>query len=185
MPNHVKTVIKFKGLKSAKDKEYIKAMIATPLREGDYLFSPDHPESNWIMDFDKIIPEPRLESECPKDCIVTKDSHVQEDKERPWFNWYEWHCKYWGTKWGAYDGYIEEGKSYLTFVFSTAWSLALPIVNKLPNLGYNFEVKFADEDWGSNCGKLIYDVNSCDWEEFYESDFPNPQRFARNLWDRY
>ena len=180
MPNWVKTVVKFKKLKKKDDLQIILDMIARPLEERDRMYNPE--KTDWTIDFDRIIPEPREESDCPAEYIRTEDDHVGEDPDKPWFNWYKWHCTYWGTKWGACDGYTKSGDTYIAFVFSTPWSVALPVIEKLALLGYNIEVKYADEDLGSNCGKMEYDVNSDKWKC---SELENPYRFAKNLWDKY
>lgn len=183
MPNHVRTVVKFKNLKKEEDKDLIIQMIGRELVEKDDMFSPD--EKDYIIDFDKIIPEPKEKSECPIECLRTEDDHVGADPDKPWFNWYTWHCKYWGTKWGAYDGYTERGKTYIKFIFSTAWSVAEPVIEKLAILGYDIEVLYADEDWGNNCGKMEYNVNRCEWTYTSADELPNSTAFAKNLWEKY
>lgn len=69
--------------------------------------------------------------------------------------WYDWAVKNWGTKWNAY-GNPTANDNVITF--ETAWSGANDIVCKLseqyPDL--QFELAYADEDTGSNCGKIIY-----------------------------
>ena len=71
MPNHVMN--KWKISHIPKDKlQYILDKLTIVAGDG-----------NRIIDFDLIIPEPRLKSDCPKDCLVNKDSHVEEDKDRP------------------------------------------------------------------------------------------------------
>lgn len=177
MPNHVRTVVKFNKLKKD-DIDIILKLIATCSH------SPEKPEGEYFIDFDKIIPEPKIETECPDDCKVNKSSHVELDKDRPWFDWYAWRVKYWGTKWGAYDCYTEIGKSWIQFVFSTAWSLAYPVIQKLALMGYNIEVKYADEDWGHNCGKLTY-TSEQGWTHWDETELTDSRRFARDLWNRY
>lgn len=177
MPNHVRNVIKFKKL-TPKDKKFILDNFTTELEDDIYPL-------NRIFDFDKIIPEPRKESECPEDCKVNKDSHIMEDEDRPWFDWYAWHNRFWGTKWNAYDGYVKVGVSTITFVFSTAWSAPLPIyqqlINKYPHLLW--EMKFADEDIGSNCGMITWDGEYC--IEYCEQDLTHPNDFARRIWNTY
>lgn len=181
MPNHVKNVLKFKNLKPD-DVSFILSTITnveTPIDDS-------RPIPEYEIDFDKIIPEPRTIEECPEDCIVesAREAHITEDKERPWFNWYNWHTKYWNTKWNAYDCYTKVGKSYITFVFSTAWSSPRPIITKLALLGYDMEYRYADEDIGSNCGRMEY---SCEqsWRESTEEDLDDPERFATYLWNHY
>lgn len=174
MPNHVKNVLKFKHL-TPDDVDTIVNMIA--------IESEDEPSSYWI-DFDKIIPEPREESECPFDCKVNKDSHISADPGRPWYDWYKWRNKYWGTKWGAYDCYSKVGKSYVTFVFSTAWSMPYPVIERLHLMGYEFELRYADEDIGSNCGILMYSREQ-GFTHFDEDKLTNPEQWARRLWNNY
>lgn len=184
MPNHVRNVLKFRKLKK-KDIDFIINTIAIPMTV------PTDPveETTYLIDFDKIIPEPKDESDCPDDYKVNKDSHIMEYEDRPWFDWYKWHNKYWGTKWNAYDGYTIIGKSYVTFVFSTAWSMPHPVIERLHLLDYEFELRYADEDYGSNCGILSYEYDGTTGEkEFYHDGkdyFKNPKQFARRLWDKY
>lgn len=179
MPNHVKTVVKFKNLKSKEDVEFILNMIATPS-----LHDADGNPLDYMIDFNKIIPEPACEEECPKDYIITEDSHVMTYSDRPWFDWYRWHLDNWGTKWNAYDGYTRIGKSYIKFVFSTAWSLAYPVMQRLSLLGYDIDICYADEDLGVNCGKLNYSTKG-GWTHYDESELHNPYDFARRLWNNY
>lgn len=148
MPNHVRTVIKISKLKKD-DIDIVLNLLATKLDDPEL---PDR--EDWAIDFNKIIPEPEDESECPDKYKVNKDSHVELRKEKPWFNWYKWHIDHWGTKWGAYDCYTKIGKSYIKFVFSTAWTAPMPIIYKLSVLGYDIEVKYADEYYGVNCRKI-------------------------------
>ncbi len=59
----------------------------------------------------------------------------------------------WGTKWNAYDQSPEDN-SETKVKFSTAWSHPFPVIEALskrfPDAEIN--VKYADEDTGSNCG---------------------------------
>lgn len=185
MPNHVKNVLTIKGIKS-KDIPDLLEKITTPLDE-------DNPDDilNRIFDFDKIIPEPKTKEECPEDCWVTPSSHVMEDKEKPWFDWYAWHIKHWGTKWNAYDGYIIIKPSSITFVFSTAWNMPEPVYNRLVKTynEYDMELKYADEDWGSNCGHAVHHKE--DWCSFVYYDMDTrftaqeKRNWAKRLWDNY
>jgi len=182
MPNHVKNILKFKHL-TPDDVDFIVNTIAIEMER------PEMMGKQYAIDFDKIIPEPRFESECPDDCRVNKDSHISIIEEKPWFDWYRWHLKYWGTKWGAYDCYSIVGKTYVKFIFSTAWTMAYPIITRLRLLNYEFELRYADEDYGHNCGILTYEQNEdLDEKSFFHQDeeiLKNPTRFARYLWNRY
>lgn len=174
MPNHIKNVLKFKKLKPD-DIENIVHLIA--------IESEDEPKTYWI-DFNKIIPEPKFESECPDAFKVNKDSHISPNPEKPWFDWYRWRLHYWDTKWGAYDCYSIMGKSTITFVFNTAWSTSIPIIERLALMGYPFELRFADEDYGSNCGKISYSREQ-GFQHQDESAFKDPSRWAMDLWRKY
>lgn len=176
MPNHVRNVLRFDSLKK-QDIDFILNTIANKL---------ERPEGfdDYEIDFDKIIPQPRIESDCPEDCKVNSKSCVEKDKDRPWFDWYEWNNKYWGTKWGAYDCYTKIGKTYVTFVFTTAWSMPYPVIERLHLLGYSFTLKYADEDYGSDCGILTYNTEQ-GFIHYDESDITNVDRFAKRLWEMY
>jgi hypothetical protein len=174
MPNHVKNVLTFKKL-TEEDKKFILNTITNQDEDGS---------DNYWIDFDKIIPEPRLEAECPKDCKVNKDSYVEEDKERPWFDWYTWRNKYWGTKWNAYDRYSLDHDDNLTLVFNTAWSMPYPVIKRLHLLGFDFKLQYADEDYGVNCGKLIYEKAN-GFTHYDESKLFDPETFAKDLWEEY
>ena len=61
-----------------------------------------------------------------------------------------------------------------------------PVIKRLKILGYDFDIRWADEDYGSNCGKISYKASEQDWHEAWEKDaYKDPDRFARNLWRDY
>lgn len=66
-------------------------------------------------------------------------------------NWYDWHIQNWGTKW---DCYSHRGESDSSIIFETAWSTPIRALLKLSELypDITIEVKYADEDFGSNVG---------------------------------
>lgn len=101
------------------------------------------------FDFNKIVPMPEDIFRGP---LGEKEREMYGEN-----NWYDWSRRNWGTKWNSYDGeWYEEGTS---IQFNTAWSTPEPVylalAKKFPNL--DFEVKFADEDMGYNCGEFSYD----------------------------
>lgn len=63
--------------------------------------------------------------------------------------WYNWHCRYWGTKWNSYDHDSDNG-----YTFNTAWSAPLPVLERLSQLFPDADVHFiyADENMGYNTG---------------------------------
>lgn len=180
IPNHIRNVVKIKNI--PKDKiDYVLNKLAIKYKMPEYRGGAEE----WIMDFDLIIPEPRYKKDCPKNCIVNSKSHVEEDSDRPWFNWYDWHCTYWDTEWNAYDGYTKIGKTQLTFVFNTAWSAPFTIYEKLCKLGYDMDIRYADEDIGSNCGRITYDASEHNFVHYPESELTDPVKFAKRIWDNY
>lgn len=176
MPNHVKNVWKINNIPEDKVDYLVNRL--TRLYPSD---------KTRVIDFDLIIPEPKLEIDCPKKYIRTELSHVQEDELKPWFDWYKWHCDKWGTKWGAYDGYTQTGKTWIRLVFSTAWYFPEPIARQLAviinSLGCDLDIRYADEALGSNCGRITYCSHSGEWNEYFgESLSSNTRQWADRLW---
>lgn len=176
MPNHVRNVWKINHI--PKDKvQYV-------LNKITMISGTDR-----IIDFDLIIPEPRFKRDCPKYAIRKPTSCSQKDETRPWYDWYEFNIHNWGTKWNAYDGYTIVGKTYIQLVFSTAWSMPDPIAKALAEqLGYDMDLKWADEDYGNNCGRMTYlaSEGEAGWDRYEPFELgKSPETFARRLWDRY
>jgi len=68
--------------------------------------------------------------------------------ERPQTDWYEWNISNWGTKWAECDLNLnDESDNHLCFQFKTAWSPAIPIFNKLYEMGFNVKAQYLDEGW--------------------------------------
>ena len=89
--------------------------------------------------------------------------------------WYDWCCENWGTKWNASDTYIIDDNE---IEFSTAWSCPVNIFKELSKQfsGVEIAVDFADEDIGSNCGKITF-LNG-EMEEYIVGDTD----FALEVW---
>lgn len=73
------------------------------------------------------------------------------------FYWYSWRLKNWGAKWNAYDQDTmlnEEGK----FTFQTAWSIPDAWLITLSKRWQDvvFELRYADENTGYNCGVMEF-----------------------------
>lgn len=75
-------------------------------------------------------------------------------------NWRDWACANWGTKWNCYDisdwwvapDQDENGRAIIKF--DTAWSTPTEAMKALSEQwpALCFEIKYADEDIGHNCG---------------------------------
>ena len=70
-------------------------------------------------------------------------------------DWYEWSYAKWGTKWNAYDMYELEDNA---IQFDTAWSSPVSLIGTLSEMFPEVEIslKFADEDFGHNCGEVTF-----------------------------
>ena len=70
-----------------------------------------------LFSFETVIPTPKTIEECPQEYIKTESSCIQEDKEKPWFDWYAWNCDFWGVKWDACDACMYDRE----IIFDTPW----------------------------------------------------------------
>lgn len=71
-------------------------------------------------------------------------------------DWYDWSNANWGTKWNAYETYLETLDEYSVILsFQTAWCGVPNIIQKLTEMfpTITFDYKYADEDMGYNCGE--------------------------------
>ena len=91
--------------------------------------------------------------------------------------WYDWCRENWGTKWNVSDTYIIDDTE---IEFSTAWSCPVNIFKELSKQfsGVEIAVDFADEDIGSNCGKITF-LNG-EIEEYIDMD--GNTDFALEIW---
>ncbi len=71
-------------------------------------------------------------------------------------SWYEWNKANWGTKWNAYETNDERNTSD-TIYFQTAWTAPIKLMAELSTQfpGIELHCDYADEDSGSNVGKVI------------------------------
>lgn len=128
------------------------------------------------FDFETIIPMPEN--------IYRGSLGAEEYKKYGQDNWYDWSIKNWGTKWGSKDTYVDGITEYsdntaeLRFSFDTAWSCPEAIYVELGKLysNLNFEIEFADEDIGHNCGSITIQDGST------QIDYNNDEEFARDVW---
>lgn len=95
-------------------------------------------------------------------------------------DWYDWHINNWGTKWNAYEAKLLNDNS---IGFQTAWSTPVDIVKALslqyPSL--QFEVKYADEDYGYNVGEYTFENGEITKENIPNSGSPEANRLAEEI----
>ena len=81
------------------------------------------------------------------------DRAIANHKECGYLYWYDWSIANWETKWNAYDQSSKDD----SFSFDTAWSHPYKIIEnvskQLKDVAFN--ISYADEDTGSNCGTYI------------------------------
>ena len=115
MPNWISNTVHLEG-----NKKDIKTFFKKHFKRGNF-------------DYDTIIPQPRLKKDCPAEYICNpEEKHIEADKKRPWFNWFNWNCDNWGTKWNAYDTFIDDRDTY--FWFESPWDCPIPVFEKLSRL---------------------------------------------------
>jgi len=116
---------------------------------------------------DRVTDEHRKEGEIALDNI----------KKYGCQDWYSWANKHWGTKWGAYDcKEVDRSEGKFVLSYSTAWSPATPIINKLGEMfpELTFVNSYMDEGWGYYGYHTVCvqdnineeDGGVCDGEEF-------------------
>lgn len=101
------------------------------------------------------------------------------------FYWYEAQVDSWGTKWNAYGQNI--ANDYISF--QTAWSIPMPVLMELSRKypAITFDIKYADEDLGSNCGMfqllngVIANQNIADYASNSSGERKEWIKFAFNL----
>ena len=80
---------------------------------------------------------------------------VKEQKEKYGaVGWYDWNCKYWGTKWDVSDWAIFHDSLILATAWSHPMEFFIALSKQYPEAV--FAVEYADEDLGSNCGCFFY-----------------------------
>ena len=133
----------------------------------DRMKSDDHP-----FDFERLIKMPAHD---PGSFYATGNLGRDEEHANPNGNWYDWACKFWGTKWCAKT--LEVTPTEIRF--DTAWGCPFPImyalVAALP--GVSFEWRWADEDIGSNLGAIVVR----DGEIYFSPDPEDKRAFALSV----
>ena len=95
--------------------------------------------------------------------------------------WYEWRIHNWGTKWNSYSNTYGDGD---TLCCQTAWSAPKEVIRRLSEMypDVPMELQYADEDIGSNCGRVLYHAGVVE-----EEDYPETRKeaieHACSVWD--
>ena len=87
MPNYVQNRITFNSVEEL--REVFKTLLGNQ-------YSPEYTEEDLanLFSFSLIVPFPKDEKECKEKFgekfIYNTNQHIQQDSDRPWFNWYDW-----------------------------------------------------------------------------------------------
>lgn len=99
--------------------------------------------------------------------------------------WYEWSIRNWGTKWNAY-GYDDTDfhPKENVLEFKTAWDSVPEIMQvlseKYPDVEFTYE--YADEDIGSNAGRLVYFGGEITYEDIPRLHSKEAYEMAFDIW---
>lgn len=159
---------------SSIDKEHAKELISKLPIEDTYKLNLSQEEKERVENYVK-------EEKVGMSAFEFGKTYVDNYLNYGTFDWYEWCINNWGTKWNACEPYVSDN-----FIeFETAWSFAEPIVRKLsekfPNIAFN--VEYADEDMGHNCGKLTFRNGEIVQTTDFRSGSKEAIRFACDVWE--
>jgi len=110
---------------------------------------------NWATEF--ATPDDLITHMLDKGLANLEEGQMALDNLRDYGHqdWYSWSTSNWGTKWNAYEQYPREGGA---IKFETAWSTPYPVIEavslKFPEAV--FFLRYADEDFGHNCGEYTF-----------------------------
>lgn len=111
--------------------------------------------SEGRVDFNIIMPEPETEEECitkyGEQYIDDGNKHLDHSNGKDWFDWWQWHIDFWGTKWNACDSDVREDTEFTYISFSTAWSDPYVIIDKLIDTKLPFIHYWIEEQGFGEC----------------------------------
>lgn len=131
--------------------------------------------SDEVFSFSWVFPEPEDPEKCVQlygkkyvnslnDFSGENARSLSYPAKSEWFNWYDWHIDFWGTKWNCCEPEI----SGSVIQFNTAWAPAVPIYEALaknfPDI--HFRADWAEEQGAACCG--YFDSNN-DELVYYDS----------------
>lgn len=122
-------------------------------KDADRFIRYDAGDNERVFSFEDIAPTPKTAEECkekyPEYYNENGFEGIQRLDDRPWFNWYNWHCGYWGTKWDAVcPAYRIDEDGSVELVFNSAWNYPTYVMDAMVKMTEGkVEITFADEDY--------------------------------------
>lgn len=97
--------------------------------------------------------------------------------------WYEWQVQHWGCKWDAWDAETEVIGKSVKITFITANSTPIKAIETLSKFHpfTDFDVEYADEDIGTNCGWYKCNRGFC-LEHDLLTNYEDMIEFACGIW---
>lgn len=110
----------------------------------------------------------------PKLIEAYKKETAYQKKTYGVIGWYDFGCRYWGTKWNADFEVIEVCDDYIELYIETAWSPAEPVFQKMQELcqDLDFTIKYRDE---GDCFMGYYETDVEDEDgkpHYFLADYP-------------
>lgn len=112
---------------------------------------------------------------------LTYDLQQEYKKRFRACDWYEWQIINWGTKWNAMEA-VDEGEH---IHFLTAWSTPLILIGRLSKKypEAEFNLRYADEDFGHNVGEYTFKDGAVVYEDIPEGGTPEAYLMAGEITD--
>jgi hypothetical protein len=124
MPNHITNVLDISGPAESLDK--FRKTVEKKEKEKDEHQDKETGEEVFVFDFNGTVPMPEELNGTTSPPSTDEDKKLQEELTKKYGagNWYDWACKYWSTKWNAYDAQEPETDlgDFIRYRFNTAWS---------------------------------------------------------------
>lgn len=128
----------------------------------------------------KFVPDEDMKKLGITDYESLGKTYLQNLEKYGCTTWYDWCIANWNTKWNAHNCYLLDDHS---IEFQTAWSTPENIIKvlseKYPSL--EFEVSYADEDFGYNVGKYTYQNGEIIREYLPDGGSPEADKMAEEI----
>jgi len=185
MPNHCNnTLMRLDGLPIGK-------LFNKFLKKGNKFDETD----KETLDANKIIPIPKgirktmkfstiewFQSNSGEDGKEEREKKIEKLKKENFDkygaqDWYDWCVANWGTKWGCYDGQINEQSLW----FASAWSPPIPVIAQLSKK-INISLRLIYIEEGDYfCGEYIANPDGQNIDNFYNKIDESPQSLQDEL----